>query len=145
MLPIYKETMMRAIMEKETGENKKAETACRIKKLILTYLEDNLCKEEDVPLSVFISKELNRNYKYLSGVFSKYEGVSIEVFFIRNKTEKLKKMLVETNHSLKELTYSFGYSSPQHLSMQFKKITGLSPGEFRKTNSQINNIHCLSA
>ena len=33
--------------------------------------------------------------------------------------------------SLSEIAYEMGYSSVQHLSQQFKKITGLTPSHFK--------------
>jgi AraC-like DNA-binding protein len=54
---------------------------------------------------------------------------------IRQKIERAKELLIYNELSLKEISWDLGYSSVQHLSTQFKKITGLSPSQFKKLQS----------
>ena len=56
---------------------------------------------------------------------------AIEKYLILQKIEKAKELLVYGELSLKEISYLLGYSSVQHLSNLFKKVTGLSPSHFR--------------
>jgi AraC-like DNA-binding protein len=60
------------------------------------------------------------------------EGITLEQFFILQKIEKVKEWLVYDELTLSEISYRLGYSSVAHLSSQFKKITGLTPSEFKK-------------
>jgi AraC-like DNA-binding protein len=83
-------------------------------------------------LSEFISKKLNKEYAYLSSLFSEVEGITIEKYFILQKIERAKELLMYNEYTLSEIAYSLGYSSPAHLSNQFKKITGLTPTYFKK-------------
>ena len=71
------------------------------------------------------------NYSYLSNLFSSVEGITIEKYLIQQKIEKVKELLVYDELSLNEISYQLGYSSVQHLSNQFKKITGLTPSHFK--------------
>ena len=48
------------------------------------------------------------------------------------KIEKVKELLVYDEYTLNEIAFHLGYSSVQHLSNQFKKVTGLSPSHFKK-------------
>jgi YesN/AraC family two-component response regulator len=83
-------------------------------------------------LSDLLAKELGHDYSYLSNLFSSVEGVTIEKYLILQKIEKVKELLVYNELSLNEISYQLGYSSVQHLSNQFKKITGLTPSHFKK-------------
>ncbi len=82
--------------------------------------------------SDYIAKKMQHDYSYLSNLFSSIEGITIEKYIIRQKIEKVKELLVYDELSLNEISYQMGYSSVQHLSTQFKKITGMSPSHFKK-------------
>jgi transcriptional regulator GlxA family with amidase domain len=106
----------------------------RIEK-IKTSLHECLQKEE-IPsgfnLSEFIKSKLNEDYSKLSHLFSSMEGVTIEKFFISLKIDKVKEWLFYEETTLSEISYKLDYSSVQHLSSQFKKVTGMTPSEYKK-------------
>ena len=102
-----------------------------IKKLVLQYLEDQ-SGDNNLKLSSFITQQLHYDYSYLSDLFSSIEGITIEQFFILQRIEKVKELIVYGQLSLTEIAYQTGFSSVHHLSTQFKKITGLVPSHFNK-------------
>ena len=104
----------------------------QIKTEIINIIHYNKDIEGHVNISSHISKVLGYDYSYLSNLFSSVEGITIEKYLIRQKIERVKELLVYNELSLKEIAWDMGYSSVQHLSNQFKKITGLSPSEFKK-------------
>lgn len=83
-------------------------------------------------LSDLLSDELNHDYSYLSNLFSEVEGTTIEKYFIAQKIEKVKELLVYDELSLSEIAYRLNYSSVAYLSNQFKRVTGLTPGHFKQ-------------
>ena len=91
--------------------------------------------EEHFSLSKFLQKEMNREYSQISRLFSEVEGITIEQFFILQKIEKVKEWLAYNELNLSEITWKLGYSSVAHLSAQFKKITGMTPTQFKKLGS----------
>lgn len=102
-----------------------------IKKLLIGIVQSGEM-EEHFSLSKFLQKELNREYSQLSRLFSEVEGITIEQFFILQKIEKVKEWLAYNELSLSEITWKLGYSSVAHLSAQFKKVTGMTPSQFKK-------------
>ncbi len=82
--------------------------------------------------SVYIAETLGRDYKYLSTLFSEVEGTTIERFLINQKIEKVKELLVYREYTLSQIADLLYYSSVQHLSTQFKKVTGLTPSHFKE-------------
>ncbi len=92
------------------------------------------------PLSEYLSKKLHKDYQLISRLFSGVEGKSIERYFILQKIERAKELIVYGEQSLSEIAYELGYSSQQHFSRQFKKETGLSPSHFSeiKENRRIS-------
>ncbi|WP_407430847.1 helix-turn-helix domain-containing protein [Arcticibacter sp.] len=91
--------------------------------------------------SAMIAEALSHDYNYLSTLFSATEGITIEQYIIRQKTERVKELLCYNELSLKEIAYMLGYSSAAHLSTQFKRVTTYTPGQFKamhhKRNSRI--------
>ncbi|HEX6334125.1 MAG TPA: helix-turn-helix domain-containing protein [Flavisolibacter sp.] len=88
--------------------------------------------EEHFSITTYLTKNLHRDYPKLSRLFSEVEGITIEQFFILQKIEKVKEWLVYDELTLSEISWKLGYSSVAHLSSQFKKVTGMTPTDFRK-------------
>lgn len=95
----------------------------------LIYLSDNLPKPN---YSDYISKKVNHDYNYLSNLFSRLQGITIEKYIIAQKIERVKELLVYDELSLSDIAYKLQYSSVAHLSNQFKKVTGLTLSFFRQ-------------
>ena len=107
----------------------------KIKLLAIDYLK----KANEIPsikLSNFITANIPNDYSYLSDLFSSIEGKTIEQFFIAQRIEKVKELIVYDQLSLTEIAYQTGFSSVHHLSSQFKKVTGLTPSHFKKIGSE---------
>lgn len=101
----------------------------QIKTIIIEHISSE--KENDINLSELISSKINKDYAQLSKLFSSTLGMTIEQFTILQKIEKVKELLIYDELSLKEIAFRLNYSSPAHLSAQFKKISGLTPTEFK--------------
>lgn len=82
--------------------------------------------------SKFIESQLNKDYSYLSSLFSEIEGTTIEKYIINQKIEKVKELLVYDELTLSEIADKMGYSNVAYLSGQFKKVTGLTPSHFKQ-------------
>jgi AraC-like DNA-binding protein len=82
-------------------------------------------------LSDYLADKLRYDYTYLSNLFSEIEGTTIEKYFIAQRIEKIKELLVYDEHTLSEIADNMGYSSVAYLSSQFKKVTGLTPSHFK--------------
>lgn len=116
----------------ELMDDKKSWIINRIKTLIIEYIHYDKEKPDYVNFSQFLSSELHHDYSYLSHLFSSVEGKTIEKYMILQKIEKVKELLVYDELTLNEISYRLGYSSVQHLSKQFKVITGLTPSHYKQ-------------
>jgi len=124
-------------------DDKKTKTVERIKNLIvdLVHHKNNDLK---INLSDYLAENLNQDYNSLSNLFSEIENTTIEKYFISQKIEKVKELLIYNELSLSEIADVLNYSNVAHLSNQFKKITGFTPTSFKqlkdKKRIQIENI-----
>ncbi len=82
-------------------------------------------------ISDFLSKKLNHNYIYISNLFSKIQGITIEKYLILLKIERVKELLTYGELNISQIAWKMNYSSVAHLCSQFKKITGLTPSDFK--------------
>ena len=92
-----------------------------------------------------IAEKINKDYVYLSRLFSDGEGITIEKYIIQQKVEKVKELLEYGELNLNEIAFQMGYSSSAHLSTQFKAVTGMPPSKYkvlptgdRKSLDQVN-------
>jgi len=82
--------------------------------------------------SDYLVGKFGKTYPYLSSVFSKYEGITLEKYIILQKIEKIKLLIEEDELTLSEIAFMMGYSSVQYLSTQFKSVAGVSVSDFKK-------------
>jgi AraC family transcriptional regulator len=118
----------------ELIEDRNARVISKIKNVVLSLVRDEAARKKK--LSVEIADALNKDYNTLSNLFSSVEGVTIEQYAILQKIEYVKELLVYDELSLSEIASKLHYSSVQHVSNQFKKITGLTPSHFKKIGEQ---------
>ncbi len=118
----------------ELIKDRTARTISEIKKVTIESVRGNSTKK--LKLSVEVSEALNKDYNSLSNLFSSVEGITIEQFVILQKIEFVKELLVYDELTLSEIAHKLHYSSVQHVSNQFKKVTGLTPSHFRKIGEQ---------
>ncbi|WPR72759.1 AraC family transcriptional regulator [Flavobacterium sp. NG2] len=102
----------------------------RIKTLIIENVHYNQEKLK-VNLSDYLVEALHQDYSSLSKLFSETEGITIEHYYILQKIERVKELLVYNELTLSEIAFQLNYSSVAHLSNQFKKVTGFTPTYFK--------------
>jgi AraC-like DNA-binding protein len=111
-------------------DDKKSQLIEKIKTLIieLVHQQNSHLKTN---LSDWLISHLHHDYTYMTNLFSEVEGTTIEKYFIAQKIEKVKELLVYDELTLSEIAFQLNYSSVAHLSSQFKKVTGLTPSHFK--------------
>lgn len=135
----------------EPDDGRKREIAARLEKAGFELLEDRRSRiissvkngiveliyahevMPEVNLSEYLSDRLHLEYKYISTLFSETEGRSIEKYFIAQKIERVKELLIYDELTLGQIAFRLGYSSVAHLSMQFKRETGIAPSVYKRS------------
>ncbi len=117
-------------------EDKKGILAEKIKVIIieLVHYTENQLK---INLSDYLSQKLNYDYTYLANLFSEHQGITIEHFFLNHKIERVKELLIYDELNITEISYLMHYSSVAHLSNQFKKMTGLTPTQYKQLKVKV--------
>ena len=117
----------------ELIEDKNAKLIESIKTAIIQLVHHNHDAEPlKIKYSEYIFKKVGKEYHSLSVLFSSVENITIEQYIIKQKIERVKELIKYDDRSFSEIAYMMNYSSVQHLSNQFKSVTGFTPGEFKK-------------
>lgn len=101
-------------------------------KKIIEYIDKNMSKNyslEDVAASVGVSPF------YMSKLFKEQMGETFINYVTDKRLDRTKKLLIETDLSIKEIAGQTGYSDQNYFSRQFKNKFGISPTDFRNTNN----------
>lgn len=121
----------------ELLDDRKASIISQIKSCIIRYIHSDDETVQNKKLSAVMAEKLNADYNYLSSLFSFVEGITIEKYVILQRIERAKELLAYNELSLSEIADKLYYSSVQHLSQQFKKITGLTPSQYKQSAKEL--------
>ncbi len=109
----------------------KEEVAVWVEKIKIALIQEIDKGDSDLILSK-ITKDLGKNYAFLSKIFSKSEGITLEKYLIYLKIEKVKEYIQLNQLNFSEIAYSLNYKSSSHLAKQFKNNTGMSMTSYKK-------------
>jgi AraC-like DNA-binding protein len=94
----------------------------------ITYIENHY--NEEINLTDIANYAKLSPYHF-SRVFKRYKNCSPYQFLISYRINNAKKLLYDTNLSIKEIAFSCGFNSASHFVTTFKNHCGLSPKKFR--------------
>ena len=95
---------------------------------------DNHYKE---PLNLdLLAAEAKVNKYYLAHAFKQAYGISPINYMISRRIQAGKRLLVETDLALSQISGILGFSSASYFSQSFRKAEGISPAEYRKVHMQ---------
>ena len=75
----------------------------KIKTLVIEMIRSKKEEQTRVNYSLYIESKLNRDYTYLSNLFSEVTGVTIEKYIINQKIERVKELLVYDELTISEI------------------------------------------
>ena len=111
--------------------DRKSQIIDRVKSEIIKLIHHSENEILNVNLSTHLAQLIGADYSSISTLFSFSEGITIEKFTILQKIEKVKELLSYGELTASEIAFKVGYSSAAHLSSQFKKVTGMTPKQFK--------------
>jgi AraC family transcriptional regulator len=130
---------LKSIIEKEGFEIVESldfKIVNQIKTLIIENIYYGKHKLFNQNYSTFLASNLEIEYGQLSIIFSELEGRTIENYSIQQKIERVKEMIFYNELTISQISYELNYSSPQHLSRQFKQIVGMTPTQYKNIGSR---------
>ncbi|WP_175471014.1 helix-turn-helix domain-containing protein [Hymenobacter psychrophilus] len=129
----------------ELLEDPRDQLVDRIKTLLVALIHYPPPGPRLLNYSDYLVEHLEKDYHYLSHLFSASEGLTIEKFTIRQKVERAKELIGYGELNIAQVAQQLGYSSPAHLSRQFRQVTGLTPTGFQRLGPASNARRSLDS
>lgn len=98
------------------------------------YMRQNV--EKDINLEE-LAKSHHVGYSYFRKMFKKYTGISPGQYHLQLRLIRAKELLISTDQSIKEISYSLGFQSIFYFSNLFKKKEGISPLQYRNKSRNV--------
>ena len=108
----------------------------RFNKVLEDYFDNHLPEKLGLPTVQYCAGELSLSPNYFGDIIKRVSGKSAKEHIQNVTIEHVKQLLLETHLTISEVAYHTGFKYPHHLSRVFKKLTGLSPYEYRKQMRQ---------
>ncbi|MDQ0253214.1 two-component system response regulator YesN [Evansella vedderi] len=118
---------------KQTDERDRA--TCVVDR-ICQYIETHL--NEDLSL-VRLAEIHYFNPSYLSYFFKQECGINLSEYIDKCRIRKAKELLLDGDLKIREVSAAVGYNAAHSFTRFFKKVTGMTPKEYRDTLLQIQN------
>ena len=81
----------------------------------------------------FYAENMNLSSKHLSRVIRNYTGKSVHQWIDEFVALEIKNLLKYSNMSIQQISYHLNFPNPSFMGQYFKRITGLTPGEYKKS------------
>ncbi len=127
---------------KEAGfellDDPRARMVNEIKRLVIERIRSLNGPQSDT-FSRYLSETLHKDFSAISRLFSTVEGMTLERYILKVRTEYVKELLMYDELTLSEIAFRLDYSNTAHLSSQFRKETGMTPTQFKKLSDPERN------
>ncbi len=112
-------------------------------KIIKEQLYQDICDYVSWHLSENLKVSQVANYfgyneKYLTTFFKQRAGISLKQYILQIKMERAKASLSETTEPVSQIAFRLGFTDAHNFSNAFRKVTGLSPSEYRDSYNRHN-------
>lgn len=111
-----------------TFENRSL-TSARLQQAI-DYIHDHL--ERDLTLDE-IAKIINITPNHFANLFKRHKGIPPHQYVVQQRVEKAKSLLWKTDSTIVSIALEVGFCSQSHLTRYFKRLTGVTPKQFRES------------
>ena len=85
---------------------------------------------------VQIGEAFGINENYLTGLFHKYEGITLQHYIRKEKVRQAKELLLYSSYSCSEIAALLCFSTQSHFSSAFKREVGMTPAKYRESKIQ---------
>ena len=117
------------------ADNKKTNVVQRKISNSVEYIDAN-CLDKDFKLSHAAEKSY-MSETHFRRLFKEEFGISPKQYVINLRIKRATSLIIAGYHTLKDISAMCGYDDYKHFSVEFKKITGISPSKYRYTKKEL--------
>lgn len=97
---------------------------------LMSILAENYREQRNVE---FYADKMNISSKHLSRVIRNFTGKSVHQWIDEFVALEIKNLLKYSNMSIQQVSYSLNFPNPSFMGQYFKRITGMTPGEYKRS------------
>lgn len=106
----------------------------RFEQLLEAYFDADTPQREGLPSVKYFADKVFLSPNYFGDVIRKQTGMTASEHIQNKVIDRVKEQLLSSGKTASQIAYDLGFQYPQHLSRMFKRITGMTPNEFRMQN-----------
>ena len=120
------------LMSTSDGNNQYSEPVREAINYIEAHLEEPISLRELAEMS-------HMNANYFSVLFKEHTGLTFSDYLTRRRVQRAKELIVGTTLSVNEISERVGYQTAKYFIKVFRKLEGMSPGQYRQQMNESNN------
>lgn len=106
----------------------------RFESLLDAYFASDRPQSEGLPSVKYFAEQLHLSANYFGDLIKKETGRTAQDHIQLKLIDIAKERIFDVRKSVSEIAYELGFKYPQHFTRLFKKLTGLTPKEYRTPN-----------
>ena len=130
-------TLTQRIYDRHYVEHTTAERTLlsRFEDIIMNYFTSGQSRQHGLPTVQYCADKLCLSPNYFGDLIKKATGQSAKEYILQVTMVRCKILLSGTDKPVSEIAEELGYGYTHHLARVFKKMTGMTPQEYRKQRS----------
>ena len=114
---------------------------------LVSQIQDRIEKELGNPAlnSQSLADHFSLSSAYLSRVFRQETSTSLTDYINRKRIERAQELLKEQDLLIKDITMQTGFSTEKYFYVVFRKITGITPKQYREDPTSVPAPNILSS
>ncbi|MDE5907010.1 MAG: helix-turn-helix transcriptional regulator, partial [Alistipes sp.] len=117
-----------------TRSNANNDILIRFERLLAEYFASDKPQSEGLPSVKYCAGQLHLSANYFGDLIKKETGRTAQEHIQLKLIDIAKERIFDARKSVSEIAYELGFKYPQHFTRLFKKVTGLTPKEYRTPN-----------
>lgn len=103
----------------------------RFEKTVHDWFESGNAREQGLPTVQMCAREACLSPNYFGDLIKKELGKTAQEYIQLYVIDRAKELIAENEMNVSEIAYELGFKYPHHLTRVFKKVTGMTPNEYR--------------
>ena len=104
----------------------------RFEKTVHQWFESGKAREFGLPTVQMCASEACLSPNYFGDLIKKELGKTAQEYIRLYVIDRAKELIAENELNVSEIAYELGFKYPHHLTRVFKKVTGMTPNEYRR-------------
>lgn len=103
----------------------------RFETVLNSYLNSSKPRLQGLPSVQYCAEQVYLSPNYFGDLIKKETGKTAQEYIQQAIIDRAKELITEESRTISEVAFELGFKYPNHLNRIFKRVVGMTPGEFR--------------